>query len=408
MEKIKVLFVCMGNICRSPTAEGVFAKLIAEKKLASQFTLDSAGTHAYHVGNPPDERAQEAALKRGVELKHLRARKVHSSDFEYFDYVLAMDDDNYAILIDACPKEHRGKIKYFLDYAPHLGIREVPDPYYGEKLGFDRVLDMVEEASLGFLKALQKNKPDNTGQVTENSLDIIEKTVVYLDRGVVLEGFFAFDGNISGRRPAVLISHAWGGRDAFVADKARKIAKLGYVGFALDMYGKGVLGANKEENATLMQPFMEDRQKLQQRMQAALNTVKHLSCVDNRKIAVMGFCFGGLCALDLARTSADIKGVVSFHGLLGAPGNTKAKKIKAKILALHGCDDPMVPLEQVLAFQEEMTQAGADWQFVTYGNTVHAFTNPIAKDTGFGTVYNASADRRSWQAMQNFLAEIFG
>lgn len=157
MEKIKVLFVCMGNICRSPTAEGVFTKLIAEKNLTTQFDIDSAGTHAYHVGNPPDARAQQAALKRGVELHHLRARKVHSSDFEYFDFVLAMDDDNYSILIHDCPDEHKAKVKYFLEYAPHLGIREVPDPYYGEKLGFERVLDMVEDASLGFLESLQKS-----------------------------------------------------------------------------------------------------------------------------------------------------------------------------------------------------------------------------------------------------------
>lgn len=151
-----MLFVCMGNICRSPTAEGVFTKLIAEKKLDSWFMVDSAGTHAYHVGNPPDARAQQAALKRGVELQHLRARKVHSSDFEYYDYVLAMDGENYSILISDCPDEHKDKVKYFLDYAPHLGIREVPDPYYGEKFGFERVLDMVEDASLGFLESLQK------------------------------------------------------------------------------------------------------------------------------------------------------------------------------------------------------------------------------------------------------------
>jgi len=157
MEKIKVLFVCMGNICRSPTAEGVFTKIVAEKNLMSRFTIDSAGTHAYHVGNPPDYRAQEAALKRGVELQHLRARKVHSSDFEYFDYLLVMDDDNYAIVSNDCPREHREKVKYFLDFAPHLGIREVPDPYYGEKQGFERVLDMVEEASLGFLESLKKS-----------------------------------------------------------------------------------------------------------------------------------------------------------------------------------------------------------------------------------------------------------
>jgi protein-tyrosine phosphatase len=147
----------MGNICRSPTAEGVFTKLIQDKDLAYKFTIDSAGTHAYHVGKPPDDRAQRAALKRGVELHHLRARKIHSSDFEFFDHILVMDDDNYAIVMDQSPSEHRGKVKFFLEYAPHLGIREVPDPYYGEKLGFERVLDMVEDASMGFLEMLQKS-----------------------------------------------------------------------------------------------------------------------------------------------------------------------------------------------------------------------------------------------------------
>ena len=236
---------------------------------------------------------------------------------------------------------------------------------------------------------------------------IIENTVEYKDGDTVLEGFYAFDESLQGRRPAVLISHAWVGRDSFVMDKARKIAELGYVGFALDIYGKGILGSSRDENAQLMQPFMADREKLQNRMKTALSTAKLLPWVDVTKVAAIGFCFGGLCVLDLARTGVDIKGVVSFHGLLGAPDNTKGNKIKAKILALHGRDDPMVPPELVLAFQKEMTQADADWQLVTYGNTVHAFTNPVANDPDLGTVYQADADRRSWLAMRNFFAEIF-
>lgn len=236
---------------------------------------------------------------------------------------------------------------------------------------------------------------------------IVENILTYQDGDIVLEGFYAFDDAVAGRRPAVLISHAWLGREAFVEGKARRIAGLGYLGFALDMYGKGIVGANVQENARLMQPFIDDRLMLQQRITSALKAVKQLPWVDDQKIAAMGFCFGGLCVLDLARTGADIKGVVSFHGLLGAPGNTQENKIKAKILALHGRDDPMVPPEQVLSFQEEMTQADADWQFISYGNTMHAFTNPVANDPGFGTVYQADADRRSWRAMENFLAEIF-
>ena len=162
MEKIKVLFVCMGNICRSPTAEGVFAKLIKEQELEEYFVIDSAGTHAHHVGEPPDLRAQQAALERDIELAHLRARKVVMGDFEDFDYLLAMDDENYALLMNACPEEYKDKISYFLDYAPELDVREVPDPYFGGKYGFERVLDMVETASAGFLLMLRE-----TGSINE-------------------------------------------------------------------------------------------------------------------------------------------------------------------------------------------------------------------------------------------------
>jgi dienelactone hydrolase len=238
-------------------------------------------------------------------------------------------------------------------------------------------------------------------------MTIVSNTVGYLDDEVLLEAFFAFDDSLSGRRPAVLINHTWVGRDDFVAEKAVKLAELGYVGFAVDMYGKGVLGSSAEKNAKLMQPFMDNRQMLQKRMHSALNAVKLMPWVDDRKIAAIGFCFGGLCSLDLARTGADLKGVVSFHGLLSAPGNTQNNAIKAKILALHGHDDPMVPVEQVIAFEQEMTKAGADWQLHTYGHTMHAFTNPVANNPDFGTVYQPDADRRSWLAMENFLTEVF-
>jgi len=158
MEKIKVLFVCMGNICRSPTAEGVFTKLVNEKKLDHRFIIDSAGTHAYHIGNPPDLRSQKAAAERDIQLSHLRARKVVMGDFDDFDFLLVMDDENYAALINACPASHKHKVQYFLDYAPQLTAREVPDPYYGGEYGFERVLDMIEAASTGFLVSLQSSK----------------------------------------------------------------------------------------------------------------------------------------------------------------------------------------------------------------------------------------------------------
>ncbi len=236
---------------------------------------------------------------------------------------------------------------------------------------------------------------------------IVSNTVGYLDGDVLLEGYFAYDDTTDHKRPAVLISHAWGGRDEFVAAKARKLAELGYLAFALDMYGKGVVGSGPEENAKLMQPFMEDRAKLQRRINAALYAVKLMPWVEDSKVAAIGFCFGGLCVLDLARSGADIAGVVSFHGLLTAPDNIAEPTIKAKVLVLHGHDDPLVPPEQVAALQRELTAAGADWQLHVYGNTMHAFTNPVANDPGFGTVYQPVADRRSWQTMANFLAELF-
>ncbi|MEQ1637871.1 MAG: low molecular weight protein-tyrosine-phosphatase [Methylococcales bacterium] len=158
MQKIKVLFVCMGNICRSPTAEGVFTRLVSEQRLQAFFEIDSAGTHAYHVGSAPDLRAQKAASERGLDLSKQRARKVMPDDFEMFDYILVMDDDNYALLMQDCPLELQHKVQYFLSYEPSLTIREVPDPYYGGQYGFERVLDLCESAALGFLNVLKSER----------------------------------------------------------------------------------------------------------------------------------------------------------------------------------------------------------------------------------------------------------
>ena len=145
----------MGNICRSPTAEGVFTHLIEELQLSSHFEIDSAGTHAYHIGEQPDHRSQQAAKAHGIDLSKQRARKVIYADFEDYDYLLAMDNDNYSTLINASPIEYQQKISYFLDYAPELESREVPDPYYGGEYGFEKVLAMIESASQGFLHALK-------------------------------------------------------------------------------------------------------------------------------------------------------------------------------------------------------------------------------------------------------------
>lgn len=155
MAKVKVLFVCMGNICRSPTAQGVFAKRVREANLEHLIEIDSAGTHAYHVGEPPDSRAQKSAQKRGVDLSALRARRALEEDFEKFDYVLAMDRDNYEGLQAICPIGAEYKLHMFMSYAPNLEYDEVPDPYYGGPTGFERVLDMIEEAAAGLLQDIQ-------------------------------------------------------------------------------------------------------------------------------------------------------------------------------------------------------------------------------------------------------------
>lgn len=231
-------------------------------------------------------------------------------------------------------------------------------------------------------------------------------TIDYYDGATRLQGYLAYDDASPGPLPAVLIAHPWAGRNDFVLDKARQLAELGYAGFALDMYGDARLGEGAEACSALMMPFMDDRALLQRRMSAALAALRGLPQVNAGRVAAMGFCFGGLCVLDLARTGADLRGAVSFHGLLKPPGNTAGQCITAKVLVLHGHDDPMAPMADVVALGKELSEAGADWQVHVYGNTVHAFTNPLANDPAFGTVYNASADSRSWRSLVNFLAEV--
>lgn len=155
-EKVSVLFVCMGNICRSPTAHGVFRALVRAEGLEQQIVIDSAGTHAYHVGNPPDRRAQETALRRGIDLADLVARRVESDDFVRFDYVLAMDRDNYAALREICPPGHGDRLRLFMDFAADLGVSEVPDPYYGGANGFERVFDLVQAGAEGLLADIRR------------------------------------------------------------------------------------------------------------------------------------------------------------------------------------------------------------------------------------------------------------
>ncbi len=236
-------------------------------------------------------------------------------------------------------------------------------------------------------------------------MTIKTRALTYTIGGKDFEAHLAAPSNAPA--PGILVCHAWAGRSPAEGQFAEKLAGLGYTGVAIDLYGKGVLGSSKEENQTLMTPFISDRAMLQSRLLKIVDIVKGQPEADSKKIGAIGFCFGGLCVLDLARAGGDVAGVASFHGLLGAPGNTGGKKILAKIAAYHGWDDPMVPPKDVAALADEMTKAGADWQLHAYGGTMHAFTNQAANDPDFGTVYNKSAAERSWQAMTNFFVEVF-
>lgn len=232
--------------------------------------------------------------------------------------------------------------------------------------------------------------------------------VEYHDGDTVLEGYLAWDQSITEPRPAVLVAHDWSGRREHACSGAEKAAELGYVGFALDVFGKGVFGkaGDVEGNSALIRPFVDDRALLRRRMQAALSTVRDMDRVDADNVAAMGYCFGGMSVLELARAGADVKGVASVHGLLGR-GDVPSARITAKVLCLHGHDDPMVPPDQVLAFEEEMSEAGVDWQVHVYGNTKHAFTNPSANNPDAGTVYSELANSRAEAALAGFFREIF-
>jgi dienelactone hydrolase len=234
----------------------------------------------------------------------------------------------------------------------------------------------------------------------------LTRTIDYLHANTRCVGFLAYDDVLPGPLPGVLIAHTWAGRDEFVENKARRLAERGYAAFALDMYGEGKVGSGAEENAQLMGALMSDRRHLQHRINAALDALRELPGVDPDRIAAIGFCFGGLCVLDLARSGADLRGVVSFHGLFTPPEPPPLKPITTKVLVLHGNDDPMATPEQAVALGRELTEQGADWQIHLYGNTMHAFTNPRANDPGFGTVYQPVADRRSWRALMDFLGEV--
>src|SRR4030042_635320 len=232
--------------------------------------------------------------------------------------------------------------------------------------------------------------------------------VEYKQGDTVLEGYLAYDDTLKGKLPVVLIVHEWTGLGPYVKRRAEEIAALGYVGFGIDIYGKGIRPKDAKEAAQQAGIYRADRQLMRRRAQAGLEQIKKYDFVDEKRIAAMGYCFGGGAVLELARSGADLAGVVSFHGNLDTPHPEDAKNIKAKVLVCHGADDPNVAQDQVIAFQNEMRAAHVDWQMNIYGNAVHSFTNPDSgNDPSKGAAYDKEADMRSWEAMKAFFKEIF-
>ena len=237
---------------------------------------------------------------------------------------------------------------------------------------------------------------------------IHSETVEYQHQGATLEGYYVYDDARNEPRPAILIAHQWKGLTAYEKRRANMLAELGYVVFAVDIYGKGIRPETPQEAGKLAGQYKGDRALLRGRVNAGLAKLKSYSRVDSSKVAAIGYCFGGTTVLELARGGADVRGVVSFHGGLGSPTPDDAKNIRCKVLALHGADDPFVPNEEVLGFQKELRDAKVDYQFVAYGGAVHAFTQKEAgSDNSKGAAYNEAADRRSWDAMRTFFAELF-
>jgi len=230
--------------------------------------------------------------------------------------------------------------------------------------------------------------------------------VDYKHGDTVLKGYLSYDDAIQGKRPGVLIVHCFRGLRDFVKERAELLADLGYLAFALDMYG--VIPKDDQEAFALAKTYGDNLPLMRSRANAGLEVLKRHKLADAKRIGAMGYCFGGGVVLELARSGAEIAGVVGFHANLDTPNRDDAKNIKGKVLILHGADDPFVPTDHVLAFQEEMRKAKVDWQMVFYGGAVHAFTMPEAgADPTKPVAYNENADKRSWEAMKAFFKEVF-
>lgn len=237
---------------------------------------------------------------------------------------------------------------------------------------------------------------------------LVTRAIEYQQGDTTLEGWLAYDDAVTGKRPGVLIIHQWKGLTDYEKKRAEMLAGLGYVAFAADIYGKGIRPQTPQEAGTQAGKYRNNRALLRQRAVAGLDVLRKQEQVDPKRIAAIGYCFGGTSVIELARSGADIAGVVSFHGGLDSPAPADGKNIKCRVLALHGADDPFESAADLAAFEAEMRSANVDWQLVKYGGAVHAFTDWNAgNDNSKGAAYNERADRRSWEEMKQFFAEIF-
>jgi len=234
------------------------------------------------------------------------------------------------------------------------------------------------------------------------------QVVEYRHGETVLEGYLAWNPAVQGRRPAVIVVHEWKGHGPYVRQRADQLARLGYLAFAIDMYGKGVFAKDHEEAGKLAGAFFTNRKLMRDRSAAALEVLKKNELCDPKRIAAMGYCFGGTTALEMARAGGDLRGVASFHGNLSTPEPGDAKNIKGKVIVFHGIEDKFVPDEVVRSFHDEMKAAKVDYQFVGFGGAVHSFTvKEAGDDPSKGMAYNEKADNRSWNMLKGFLDEVF-
>jgi dienelactone hydrolase len=246
------------------------------------------------------------------------------------------------------------------------------------------------------------------GVVMSAQAKLHSEAVTYHDGSTALQGYLVYDDAVAGQRPGVLVAHEWWGLNDYPKHRADMLAQLGYIAFALDMYGNGYVATTQPDAQAKATELYANPALLRSRARAGLDVLRKHALCDPSRIAAIGYCFGGKVALELARDGAPLTGVVTFHGALKTASSDDAKNIKAKVLVCHGGDDPFVPATDVAAFEDEMRKGGVEWQVYVFGGAVHAFTNPASgNDPTKGIAYNAAADRRSWEAMKNFFAEIF-